>query len=170
MSEETATPAPNDAPTETAQEAAPTGDAPKPDDPRISKANQEAANYRKQLRTAEAELAKLRQASMTETEKAVAEAKQAGRSEALAAAAGRLAKAEFKAAAAGRIDNIDDLLEDLNLAKFVDADGEPDLKAIKARVDRWAPHRAPDFDGGARQTAGKTTDMNALIRQRAGLG
>lgn len=120
--------------------------------------------------TAAGELEKVRKAAMSEQERAVAEAEARGRTAAIAESAARLARAEFRAAAAGRVDNIDDLLEDLNLAKFVGEDGEPDVKAIKARVERWAPQRAPSFDGGARTPAAKTTDMNQLIRERAGYG
>jgi two-component sensor histidine kinase len=119
--------------------------------------------------TAAKELERLKAASMSEQEKAVAEAEQRGRATALAESGQRLVRAEFRAAAAGRLDNkqFDALLDDLNLAKFVREDGEPDTKAITAAVERLAPARAPSFDGGARQTA-KTTDMNALIRQQAG--
>lgn len=117
------------------------------------------------------ELKKRAAAAMTEQERAVADAATRGRAEALAGVGQRLAAAEFRAAAAGRIDNIDELLEDLNLGKFVTADGEPDLKAIRARVDKWAPkQQAPSYDGGARTTGPAATNMNALIRQRAGLG
>jgi hypothetical protein len=60
-------------------------------------------------------------------------------------------------------------LEDLNLSKFIGDDGEPDVKAIKARIDKWAPQRSPDFDGGARKPAGKAIDMNTVIRRAAGV-
>lgn len=123
--------------------------------------------------SAASELDKVRKAQMSETEKAVADAKQAGRTEAQQAVAGRLARAEFRAAAAGRVekDTLDGFLEYADLSKFVGDDGEPDGKAIDAVVKRLAgPQRAPDFDGGARTTAGKATDMNTLIRQKAGMG
>lgn len=117
------------------------------------------------------EVKKRAAAAMTEQERAVADAATRGRTEALAGVGQRLAAAEFRAAAAGRLDNIDELLEDLNLGKFVAADGEPDLKAIRARVDKWAPKQQPtDYDGGARSTRPAATNMNQLIRQRAGLG
>jgi hypothetical protein len=148
-------------------------DAGKSEDPRISKANREAADYRRQLRTTQAELDKLRKQSMTEAEKTAAEAEQRGRTAALTEAGPRLARAEFRAAAAGVLDKatLDGFLEYADLAKFVGADGEPDTKAIDAAVKRLGgDRRSPDFDGGARQNAGKATDMNALIRRHAGMG
>ena len=123
--------------------------------------------------TAAKELEKVRAASMSEAEKAAAEAEQRGRSAALAEGATRLARAEFRAAAAGRVDKdtLDAYLEDVDLKKFVREDGEPDEKAIEARVKKLAgPDKATDFDGGARTPAGKPADMNARIRQLAGLG
>lgn len=116
------------------------------------------------------DLKKKAAAAMTEQERAVAEAKDAGRAEAIAETGGRLVKAEFKAAAAGRLPNLDQLLEDLNLAKFLGANGEPDTKAIAAAVERFGASKTPDFDGGARGGSAKTNDMNALIRRAAGLG
>lgn len=128
------------------------------------------------LKGAADELAKLRSSQMSEQEKAVAkataEAEERGRTTALTQSGKRLARAEFKAAAKGRMepDAIAGALELLDLTKFVGADGEPDDKAIEAAVTKLAgPTRPANFDGGARSTA-KTTDMNALIRNRAGLG
>jgi hypothetical protein len=109
------------------------------DDPRISKANKEAADYRKRLRAAEAELEKVRQASLTETEKQIAEAEKRGRDKAVTDLGQRLVRAEFRALAAGRIEGLDELLDDLNLAKFVTEDGEPDAAAIQKAVARLAP-------------------------------
>lgn len=119
------------------------------------------------------EVKKRAAAAMTEHERAVTEAEQRGRAAALADAGTRLARAEFRATAAGRVekDALDGFLEYADLKKFVGADGEPDTKAIEAAVAKIAgPARTTDFDGGARTTGNKPIDMNALIRQRAGLG
>ncbi len=119
-----------------------------------------------------AEVKKKAAAAMTEQERAVAEAEQRGKTAAQTAASGRLARAEFKAAAAGKVekDALEGFLEYADLAKFVGADGEPDEKAIASVVKQLAgDKRAPDFDGGARTQASKTTDMNQIIRQKAGL-
>lgn len=121
--------------------------------------------------TAAKELEKVRAASMTEQEKAVATAKAEAMAEANRAAAPRLVRAEFRAAAAGQIDKgtLDAYLEDVDLSKFVTADGEPDSKAIEARIKRLGGGKGTDFDGGARTPAGKTADMNSFLRQRAGM-
>lgn len=142
------------------------------EDPRISKANQEAAKYRKELRAAQAELDKVRKAGLTEQEKAVAEAKAAGIAEAAKQNGPRLVRAEFRAAAAGQVDRqaLDAYLEDVDLSKFLSDDGEPDTKAIEARIKRLGGGKQTDFDGGARTTGAKPTDMNSLIRRQAGLG
>lgn len=141
------------------------------EDPRITKANQEAAKYRKELRAVQAELEKVRQAGLSEQEKAVAAAKADGLAEATRSVGPRLVRAEFRAAAAGQVDQrtLDAYLEDADLVKFLGDDGEPDLKAITARIERLGGgQKRTDFDGGARSPAPKGTDMNALIRRVAG--
>lgn len=122
-----------------------------------------ARKHEKEAKDRARELDKLRQASMSDTERAVAEAKDAGRAEALASVGGRLARSEIRAAAAGRIDDeqLDAVLEHLDLSAFLDADGEPDADAVRKFVDRIAPksdddegkpptRRARDLGQGAR--------------------
>lgn len=117
------------------------------------------------------ELEKVRADAMSETEKAVAAARAAGAAEAAQKAGPRLVRAEFRAAAAGTVDKqtLDAYLEDVDLGKFLTEDGEPDSKAIEARIKRLGGGKPADFDGGTRTPAAKTTDMNSLIRQRAGM-
>jgi hypothetical protein len=133
----------------------------------------DAERRAKEGSTFKTRLDELQAAQMTEQEKAVAkaveEAKTSARTEALASTAIRLARAEFRAAASGRVEPsaLDGFLEYADLAKFVTPEGEPDEKAIKAGVDKLAGPQRTSFDGGARQSAAATTDMNALIRQKA---
>jgi hypothetical protein len=119
------------------------------------------------------ELEKVRASAMTETEKAVAEAKAAGAVEAARTSAPRLVRAELKAAAAeaglGR-DALAGFLEYADLTRFIGDDGEVDEKAIGAAIKKLGGGKPADFDGGARTPGAKPNDMNALIRQRAGLG
>ena len=91
----------------------------------------------------------------------------------------RAARAEVRALAASTFADPSDAAAFLNLGDFVDEGGDIDSKGIeKALADllKRKPHlgkeqpAAPSFDGGARTTAGAPTDMNALIRQKAGLG
>lgn len=116
-------------------------------------------------------------ASLSEAEQAVAEAEARGRTTAVTEFGTRLARTEFDAAAARRNPGFDmrSVLEDLNLAKFVGDDGEPDSKAIEAAVERLVPVPSgaaaipPPFDLGNRgTTAPSTNPMNDLIRASAG--
>lgn len=123
----------------------------------------------------EKEVEKVRQASMSEAEKAVAEAKAAGRTEAVTEFGKRLARTEFDALAGRRNKDFDtaSALEYIDLSRFVGEDGEPDAKAIKAAVERLVPAPAandgpPSFDGGARTAASATKGMNGLIRSATG--
>lgn len=121
-----------------------------------------------------ADLKKKAAAAMSDQEKLVAEAEQRGRSAALTATGTRLAKAEFRAAAAGKVptDALDGFLEYADLKRFVDDDGEPDAKAISATIKKLAGNgggvTSTNYDGGARGSADKPTDMNSLIRRAAG--
>ncbi|MEU5946306.1 hypothetical protein ABZ793_12180 [Micromonospora sp. NPDC047465] len=83
------------------------------------------------------ELEQLRAAQMTEAEKIAAEAESRGRSAALAEVSQRLVRAEFAARSQGRIGA--DVLDDLNLAKFLTEDGDVDTAAIDKAVARLAP-------------------------------
>jgi len=126
---------------------------------------------RRARRKAEKDLADLRKASMSEQERAIAEAKAAAIAEANRAAAPRLVRAEFRAAAAGQVDKqtLDAYLEDVDLSKFVDDNGEPDTKAIEARIKRLGGGKSANFDGGTRGGAARPLDMSSLIRQKAGV-
>lgn len=131
------------------------------------------AEERKARKAAERDLAALRKASMTEQEKAVTEARAAGLAEAAKAAGPRLVRAEFRAAATNRVDKetLDAYLEDVDLSKFLSDDGEPDVKAIEARIKRLGGGDGrTNFDGGARGGTAKPQDMSSLIRLHAGVG
>lgn len=130
----------------------------------------------KENKAAAAEVEKARKAAMTESERAVAEAEERGRKAAVTAYGERLARTEFIAEAAKRNGGFDAsaILEDLNLARYIGEDGEPDSKAIAAAVGRLIPEvnasspQPPSFDGGARQSAPAGQDMSQLIRAAAG--
>lgn len=118
---------------------------------------------------------KARESAMTESERAVAEAEERGKSSVRTEYGQRLARSEFLAEAAKRNPTWDAqaVLEDLNLARYVGDDGEPDSKAILAAVGRIVPGSTtetvpPAFDLGARKTAPPTASMNGAIRLAAG--
>lgn len=125
------TPTPDDAPdTETPPAGQPTAtddDAGKWKE--LSRKNEREA---KRLR---AELDKLQQASMSEQEKAVAQAKVAGYTEGLTAATVRLRRAEVRAAAAGLLADPEDAVHLLDLDQYQpNDDGDFDRKAIVADI------------------------------------
>lgn len=132
---------------------------------------------RKARRLAEKELEQLRQATMSETDKAVREAELRGRSAAAQEYGVRLARTEFDALAARRNPDFktSDVLEYVDLSKMLDENGEPDTKALTAAVNRLVPEaqgqpgRAPDFNGGTRTPPAPGTNMNTLIRRQAGV-
>ena len=110
---------------------------------------------------------------MTDQERAVAEAKAAGRAEATQEANLKLAAAEFRAKAAGRIANPDAALAALDLTKLLGKNGEPDAAAIAALVEQLAVVPAPPpppgyIPPGPREPAapGPETDFIRQIRRR----
>lgn len=109
---------------------------PTPDDAAGLRATLDAERRsRKELET---ELAKLRAATMTEQEKAVAAARAEGRAEAARDAGLLVAAAEFRAAAAGKIANPEAALAALDLSKLIGTDNQPDRKAIAKLVEQLA--------------------------------
>lgn len=125
-----------------------------------------------QNKAATAELEKQRQASMTEAEKAVADAEARGRTAAATEFGKRLARTEFDALAGRRNADFDtsSALEFVDLSRFLDESGEPDMDAIKSAVERLVPPSTaatPSYDGGVRSTS-SSTDFNQVLRQAAG--
>lgn len=116
----------------------------------VSKARGEAHNLRERLKVAEpkvAEYDRLAAASKTAEERAN-EAATAADARALAATQ-RVARAEVKAALTGLVDDPNSIVEDLNLARFIDDDGEIDQAAIdklKAKYAGFSGRRPPRPD------------------------
>lgn len=93
-------------------------------------------------------LSTLQQQGMSEQERAVAAAREDGRKEAARAAGLLVAAAEFRALAAGKLADPGKMLEDddLNLARYVNDQGEVDKRALGRMVERLAaqaPQQAP---------------------------
>jgi hypothetical protein len=127
----------------------------------------------RRFKALEKEMQQVRQSSMSEAEKAVAEAKAAGRAEVRGEYGQKLARTQFDAAAGRRNPDFDtaSALDYLDLSRFVGEDGEPDAKAIKAAVERLVPAPTggpPSFDGGARTPAPPAKDMNDILRRATG--
>lgn len=84
---------------------------------------------------------KLERELMSDSAKAVAEAKDAAKKEADAKYAPLLVQAKFEAAAAGRIEaeRLTTILEPLDMSKFLTATGEVDAAKVSAFVEQVAP-------------------------------
>lgn len=171
---EAATEAPaTEAPAAPPEGAAPAEEAKTFDAEYVEKLRKENAKWRTDAKTATSELEKVRQSSMTETEKAAAEAESRGRAAATADFGKRLATSQFDALASKRNPTFDtsEMLGLIDLSRFVGDDGEPDEKAIAAAVEKLVPAAeggVPNFDGGPRATPPAPAGMNGLIRKATG--
>jgi hypothetical protein len=120
-----------------------------------------AAQAEKEAKDLKARLDELERAQMSEQERAVAEAREEARKETRAEFGSQLVAAEVKVAATGLLaaEQIDTLIEDLNLAKFLSQDGQVDVERVKAFVEGIAPkatdgtQRVPDLGQGARNSS-----------------
>lgn len=122
------------------------------------------------------ELEQLRQASMSDLEKAVAVARQEARTEALRESGTRLVDASVRLAATGRGVDVDALLDGLDRNRFLTDEGEPDEKAILQWVDRLVPkpdtgtRSFPDLGQGSRTAALPLNGDPLLADLKAKLG
>jgi len=97
---------------------------------KLSRQNEQAA---KKLRR---ELDELRKKSMTDDDRALEDAKAAARAEVLAEVGAERVAAAFERALAGTDVDVDELVDGLNVAKFIDDDGHVDRDAVSAFVKR----------------------------------
>jgi hypothetical protein len=131
-----------------------------------AKANQNAAK----------ELETLRQSQMTEQERAVEEARALSRTETLREIGAHLVTAEFRAQAAGRLtaEQVAELVEDLDMTKYLTESGEVDAERVAKKVDALAPKPTqetaptwPDLGQGARDTSNLALNDDGLTRALA---
>lgn len=120
----------------------------------------------KALKSVQAELEKLRTANMSESERAVAEARAEGRKEAFAESTSRLARAELRAVAAGKLADPDDAAALIgDLSQFVTASGDVDTKAMTSAIDvlvKAKPYLAPQAAKAAPLPGGGATPSNGV--------
>lgn len=137
-----------------------------------------------EAKTAREDLEKLKAATATDAEKALAQAKKDGATEVLGKAQTMVRRSEVRAAlaSAGLSGAMLDLASRADEFADLKVNDEGDVEGLTAAVDAFkkaAPDlfkpgtpgagRAPDFGGGPRGTpASAGTDMNRLIRQAAG--
>ena len=146
---------------------------------RLNRERKRFADY-DDLKAKAAKAEAFEQANATDLEKAAKAAREEGRNEALREATPRLVRAEFRAAAKGVLssEQLTELLEDVDLSRFVSEDGSVDEKKIEKKIAALAPPkrdeepapRFPDLGGGKRGGQSTALNMNDLIRQAAGRG
>lgn len=110
----------------------------------VTTARTEAKNLRDRLKATEpkvAEYDRLAAASKTEAERA--QEAQTAAEERADKANQRVARAEIKAALATVVDNADVIVEDLDIKRFIDADGEIDQQAVTALRNKYAGFGSP---------------------------
>jgi hypothetical protein len=139
------------------------------------KARREAEKATKLL---QAEIENLKQQTMTESERAIAEARKEAREEALEHINKKIVLTEVKAAASGKLSDPTDALKFIDVTQFeVDEEGNINAKAINKAIEELikskpylAAHRGSgDIDGGARgKPTSQQNDMNTLIRKATG--
>lgn len=110
----------------------------------------------------------LKRQGMSDLDKKVDEAVAAARAEEKVKSGVRVARSAFLAAAKGRLHDPAGVVEDVNLKKYVDEEGEVDDDAIAELVDRLAPKRSDkDEDEDDRDDDERDTRSG---RRRRGLG
>lgn len=112
-----------------------------------------------QAKANHAELEKLRQAQMSDQEKAINEAMSKGRAEAVREFSERLAVSEIKGALAGVVPDPSAIVEDLNISKYVGEDGNvlsDKVNALRERYSKLAPAKRESLDLG--QGKGKNSN------------
>jgi hypothetical protein len=155
-------------------------------DPKLGAAGERALREERAARTkaerdakaVKKELDDLKAASATDAEKAIAKAKQEGKTEALKLANARVMKSEIKAAAAGRLANPAVAVRLLDPDDFTDDDGEVDEKKLKAAIDQLLkdePYlagkgRANGDGGGGPRGTDAAPSMDDWLRGQARAG
>jgi hypothetical protein len=154
---DTATPtdAPADppAPTDT-----PTADPAEPDTDDAAKWKALARKHESELKKVTKALADKEKAALTDQERAIAEAKDAGKAEARREAAAELAAAKLEAAGVPG-----DVIEDLNLGRFVGDDGTVDSALIAATAAKFAgtaKPKAPPVPTGPQNGGGQPAQLD----------
>ncbi len=171
----TDSPAPDASATDTSQESASlAADLAKWKE--LARKNEQRA---KENASAAKRLAEIEEQSKTETERlldgARKETAQQVRAEIVGTFGQRLARQSFRAAAAQRNPEFDAVavLDDINLARYVGDDGEPDEDAIRAAVERLVPQGGRvrgDVGQGVRNTAPVAEVRPGMDRLRHAFG
>lgn len=138
----------------------------------LEKERSERREADKQSKALKAELEQHRKSTMSDQEKAIAEAKAAARLEVLAEVGTELVGAAVRTALVGRSVDVEAALEALDAKKFLNEEGRPDTKRISEWVERLAPKQEPAKKPAAKdmgQGTRSTGETGSKIRDRAEL-
>lgn len=126
----------------------------------LSRKNQDYA------RAADEKIANAAKASMTEAEKAIADAELRGKQTAAKDYSTRLAAAEFKAAVAAKGLDLGDALDLIDTSRFAGEDGTVDADAIKAAVAKVAKVLGPQAGKSGGEFTGGTGAGNPITEEQ----
>jgi hypothetical protein len=108
---------------------------------------------------------------MSENERAIVEATDTAKAEVRGELIPELVRAKFEAAAAGRIDDerLTQILEPLDLTKFLTSDGKVDTEKVKTYVNGVAPAKGNERKGPSTNGQGNRTgsDTQGSAQDRA---
>lgn len=107
-----------------------------------------ARKHENDAKNRQKEIDTLKSKHQTEDEKAIDEAKKTGRREAALEMGSRMAATECRAALTGIVDDPADVVDDLDLSRYVKDDGEVDTAAVKALREKWEKITGRTSGGG----------------------
>lgn len=114
----------------------------------------------------------LERESLSDKERAIAQAREEALNEAMSKAVPKAVRAEFRAAAKGVLtkEQLDSVLEDLDLTKYADKDGAPDEEKIGKKIAALAPGKNGGGNGGPPPAFGQgTREVSAPKKGDGGL-
>lgn len=138
---------------------------------RISRVQKQYGMTPEEAKAAKERAEKLDYDLSSEKDKAVADARKEEREKLLGEATPRLVRAEFRAEAKGVLsaDQLNALLEDLDLSKYVDSHGEVDVDKVAKKVAAFAPSGGSGGSGaGGTGSSSRSRNLGQGNRQSAG--
>lgn len=146
----------------------------------------ESRKHEKRAKDNATELASLKSATLSDTDKAIADAVASAQKSWKAETGWKLAAATFRANAAGKIpdESLSTLMSGLNFGGFLNDDGEPDEKSISSFIDGIAPKsdnkppaphlpgtgQGPRGNGNGAATSLNSDELTNMVLKHVGLG
>lgn len=107
------------------------------------------ANVKQKAEAEREELERLRLAALSDADRAIEDAKNAGKAEATSAFGERLARAELKAALTGVVADPADIVAELDVKKYLTDDGEVDVAKVAAVVTKFGGLKPAGLPAGS---------------------